>query len=436
MHRHFKVCHLMKDVIFANNLQYDVKMNLKPVFVFFFLFFGALLNVFAQVDQVLEMDNALASSSYEKKPNSDILPADYLIDDYIGMLQNKNVALVINHTATVDNRLLPDTLLSLGIKINKIFAPEHGYRGNSADGAEIKDYTDPLNKVQVISLYGSKKKPTQEDLEGIDVVVFDIQDVGCRFYTFISTMTLVMQACAESHIPFIVLDRPNPNGFYIDGPVLDSGFSSFIGLHSVPVVYGMTSGEYALMVNGENWLENGYQSDLTVIKCINYKHSSRYRLPVAPSPNLPNMNAVYLYPSLCFFEGTVVSIGRGTSHPFQQVGHPDFTDGKITFTPKSIKGVSDNPPLKGKLCRGYELSSLANEIFKNGGIHLELLIEFYRNLNMKDQFFTAYFDQLAGSNLLKQQILNGNKNESIIGSWSEGIDRFRQIRKKYLIYED
>lgn len=411
-------------------------MNPKLTFVLFLIFFAAIIDVTAQIDQVPEINNALVSSSYEKKPNSDIMPADYFINDYIGLLENKNVALVINHTAILDNRLLPDTLLSLGIQIKKIFAPEHGYRGNSADGAEIKDYTDPVNKVQVISLYGNKKKPTNEDLEGIDVVVFDIQDVGCRFYTYISTMTFVMQACAENHIPFIVLDRPNPNGFYIDGPVLDPEYSSFIGLHSVPVVYGMTIGEYAMMVNGENWLDNGYQSDLTVIKCRNYKHSSRYRLPVAPSPNLPNMNAVYLYPSLCFFEGTVVSIGRGTSRPFQQAGHPDFTEGIITFTPKSIKGVSDNPPLKGKLCRGYELSSLANEICKNGGMHLELLSEFYRNLNLKDKFFTAYFNQLAGNNLLKEQIINGIKNDSITGSWSDGIDQFRQIRKKYLIYEE
>lgn len=396
-----------------------------------FLSFSLISDIcLAQFEAVSDVDVAFVSAPPV------ILPGDYQLNEYTGVLRDKNVALVINQTAVINGKLLPDTLISLGINIKKIFAPEHGYRGNSADGIAIKDYIDPVNNINVVSLYGNKKKPSAKDLNGIDIVVFDIQDVGCRFYTFISTMTYVMQACAENKIPLIVLDRPNPNGFYIDGPVLEPKYISFIGLHAVPVVYGMTIGEYAMMVNGECWLENGIKADLTVIKCSNYTHSSIFQLPVAPSPNLPNMTAVYLYPSLCFFEGTIVSVGRGTDRPFQQIGHPDFKEGKNFFIPESIKGVSENPPYAGIKCYGYDLSKLISRNKKDSGIHLEYLIEFYDKLPKKEDFFTGYFNKLAGNSKLQEQIINGTDRESIRSSWEPELEKFKEIRKKYLIYEE
>lgn len=395
------------------------------------LFFNTILNTCTSQIDVAAVDGITSISA-----SSQITPGDFLINEYTELLKDKNVALVINQTAVINDKLLPDTLISLGINIKKIFAPEHGFRGNTADGVAIKDYIDPVNHVKVISLYGNKKKPSAEDLKGIDIVVFDIQDVGCRFYTFISTMTYVMQACAENKIPFIVLDRPNPNGFYVDGPVLEPKYSSFIGLHQVPVVYGMTIGEYAMMVNGEKWLENGMKVDLTVIKCSNYTHGSKYQLPVAPSPNLPNMTAVYLYPSLCFFEGTIVSVGRGTDKPFQQIGHPDFKDGKDIFIPKSIKGVSENPPYSGIKCYGYDLSKSVSLNTKGSGLHLEYLIEFYEKLPAQGTYFTEYFNKLAGNSSLQQQIIERIDPESIRKSWEPEIEKFKEIRKKYLIYEE
>lgn len=405
-------------------------MKFSLTFIFLLTFTFIYNTGLAQFDLAADADVASVSAPPQ------ILPGDYQMNEYSGLLLDKNVALVINQTAVINDKLLPDTLISLGINIKKIFAPEHGYRGNSADGVTVKDYIDPVNKVKVVSLYGNKEKPSAEDLKGIDIVVFDIQDVGCRFYTFISTMTYVMQACAENKIPFIILDRPNPNGFYVDGPVLEPEYSSFIGLHPIPVVYGMTIGEYAMMVNGENWLENGLKADLTVIKCSNYAHSSIFELPVAPSPNLPNMTAVYLYPSLCLFEGTIVSVGRGTDRPFQQIGHPDFKEGKNSFIPKSIKGVSDNPPYAGIKCYGYDLSRSISRNKKDNGINLEYLIEFYEKLPKKEDFFTGYFNKLAGNSSLQEQIINGIDRESIRSSWAPELEKFKEIRRKYLIYEE
>ena len=289
----------------------------------------------------------------------------------------------------------------------------------------------------VFSLYGSTKKPTPESLEGIEVMVFDIQDVGCRFYTYISTMHYVMEAAAEADIPVIVLDRPNPNGYFIDGPVLEEEFKSFVGMHPVPIVYGMTIGEYARMINGEGWLKNGIRCDLTVIELENYDHETEYELPVAPSPNLPNMDAVYLYPSLCLFEGTDVSVGRGTDWPFQVIGKPGFEEGKFTFTPRSIPGVAPNPPYEGKACKGFKLTTFCNEYIRDSGeIYLYWLTGFYNKSDNQSDFFNNYFDKLAGTDKLRKQVKNGVSVSKIEKSWQDDLEEFKQIREKYLLYKD
>ncbi len=278
--------------------------------------------------------------------------------EYLPLIQDKRVALVVNHTSLVGQLHLVDYLKRKNIKIEKIFAPEHGFRGDVSAGAEIKDNIDAKTGIPVISLYGETRKPTKEQMQNVDIVVFDIQDVGCRFYTFISTLHLVMEACAENNVPLVVLDRPNPNGDYVAGPVRKPGFESFVGMDPIALVHGCTVGELAKMINGEGWLETKNKCDLTVIPVLNYTHSTKYKLPVKPSPNLPNYTSVRLYPSLCFFEATSVSIGRGTEFPFQVIGGPDSTLGKFQFTPISIPGVSDHPLNEGKVCYGVDLRSL------------------------------------------------------------------------------
>jgi uncharacterized protein YbbC (DUF1343 family) len=356
-------------------------------------------------------------------------------EEYLPLIKNKNIAIVANHTSLIKNTHLVDSLLNLGINITKVFSPEHGFRGTADAGASIENKTDKKTGLPVISLYGKNKKPKKEDLSDIDIMIFDIQDVGARFYTYISTMTYVLEACAENNIPVIILDRPNPNGFYVDGPVLEKKYKSFIGMHPVPVVHGMTTGEYAKMVNEEGWLKHGIKCHLNIIKCLNYDHTKLYQLTVKPSPNLPSMNSVYLYPSLCFFEGTIISIGRGTDASFELIGHPDFSDGDFTFTPKSIPGASLNPPYKNIGCRGYYLK----DFFKDKDmkkIHLNLLIEMYDFFKDKNDFFNSYFDKLAGTSELREQIIAGKSEEEIRKSWQEDIDRYKKIRKKYLLYPD
>jgi len=365
-----------------------------------------------------------------------ILPGAYMIGEYLPLLKGRKSGIVANYTSLINNTHLVDTLISLKVNILKIFGPEHGFRGDQANGTEISNSKDPKTGIEVVSLYGDHKKPTKADLKNIDIMVFDIQDVGARFYTYISTLTYVMEACAENNIPLIVLDRPNPNGYYVDGPVLEPAFASFIGMHPVPIVYGMTIGEYAEMVNGEKWIKGNNLCKLTVIKCGNYTHKSRYQLPANPSPNLQDMKAVYLYPSLCLFEGTVVSVGRGTDNPFKVFGHPKFTTGTYSFTPQPIKGVSDNPPLKGQLCYGKNVDIEAESIKSNGKIRLAWLIETYNNLNSKTDFFLPYFDKLAGSNKLREQLISGKSETDIRKSWQPDLDSFKKIRKKYLLYPD
>ena len=276
------------------------------------------------------------------------------VPSYLPLIQAKKVAIVANATSVVKGTHLVDTLLTLGVEVKRVFAPEHGFRGKADAGEHVNDEVDAATGLPIISLYGKNKKPSKEQLTEIQAVVFDIQDVGVRFYTYLSTLHYVMEACAENDIPLIVLDRPNPNGFYIDGPMMESGFESFVGLHPVPLVYGMTIGEYAQMINGEGWLANGASCDLTVVKCQAYDHEILYELPIPPSPNLPNMSSVYLYPSLALFEGTVVSVGRGTDFPFQVVGHPDFEPGPFRFTPAPNEGAK-YPKLEGVKCKGLDL---------------------------------------------------------------------------------
>ncbi|MCD6597320.1 MAG: DUF1343 domain-containing protein [Bacteroidales bacterium] len=360
-----------------------------------------------------------------------------LTEVYMPLIKGKNIAVVANHTSIIGNTHLVDSLISLKVNVVKIFGPEHGFRGDNADGKLIEDGIDQHTGLPVISLYGAHRKPTKEDLKDIDLVIFDIQDVGLRFYTFISTMQYVMEACAENGINFLVLDRPNPNGFYIDGPVLEPEYKSFVGMQPVPVVHGMTVAEYARMINEEGWMENGLKCNLSWVKCENWDHRKYYKLPVNPSPNLPNMISIYLYPSLCFFEGTFMSVGRGTDFPFQVYGHPDYPKSGFTYTPRSIPGVSTSPKYLGRKCNGVDLQKFPKDFFHdNAGIVLEWLIDAYSQMENKDDFFNKYFLKLAGTKKLQEQIENGTSSLTIRSGWKKDLQKFQIIRKKYLLYHD
>jgi uncharacterized protein YbbC (DUF1343 family) len=356
-------------------------------------------------------------------------------DLYLPVITGKHVAVVANQTSMTGNVHVVDFLLSKGIDVKKIFAPEHGFRGVADAGESISDGKDPVTGLQVISIYGTHHKPTPEELAGIDIVIFDIQDVGVRFYTYISTLHYVMEACAENKIKCIVFDRPNPNGFYCDGNILDTAFSSFVGMHPVPIVYGMTIGEYALMINGENWLKGGVKCDLEVIKCKNYTYKTFYELPVKPSPNLPNQTSVYLYPSICFFEGTNISLGRGTGFPFQVFGSPELPDKGFSFTPESVPGAK-NPPLLGIKCYGTDLrDAIKKKMVPRPEINLNWLINAYNDYPDKNKFFTPYFDVLAGGPALREQIQKGMTADQIRTTWKEGLEKFGRIRQRYLLYK-
>jgi len=346
---------------------------------------------------------------------------------YIPILQQQKVAIVGNQSSMIKNTHLVDSLLSRKVNIVKVFSPEHGFRGTADAGAKIEDGTDVKTGLQIISLYGKNKKPTPHQLQGIDIILFDIQDVGARFYTYISTLHYVMEAAGENNIKVIVLDRPNPNGHYVDGPIREKGFESFVGMHPIPIVHGMTIGEYAKMINGENWISE--KCDLTVIEMENYTHQSSYDLPIKPSPNLPNARSVNLYPSLCLFEGTTVSIGRGTDYPFQHFGAP-YLESSYSFTPKSGAG-SKNPKHKNKECFGADLRFQENYLT---AINLNWLIFCYNNSENKEKFFTNFFDKLAGTDKLRLQIIEGKTQKEIKSSWEEELKEFKKIRKNYLLY--
>lgn len=354
---------------------------------------------------------------------------------YINDLQDKNVGIVTNQTGLVQTAKrtyvhLVDTLLSRKVKVSKVFAPEHGFRGEADAGEVVKDGKDPKTGLPIISLYGKNKKPTPEQLKGLDLVLFDLQDVGARFYTYISTLHYVMEACAEQHIPVMVLDRPNPNAHYVDGPVLQPAFKSFIGMHPVPVVYGMTIGEYAQMINGEKWLQGGVTADLKVVKLAYYTHQTPYSLPVKPSPNLPNDVSINLYPSMCFFEGTNVSMGRGTEQQFQIYGAPYFDKTTFSFTPHPNAG-DKSPKFNGKLCYGEDLSKTP----RLSQLNLSWLKKaFEQGKGVKTTFFTSSFNKIAGNDVLKQQIITGKTEAEIRQSWQKDLDKFKEIRKRYLLY--
>jgi uncharacterized protein YbbC (DUF1343 family) len=374
-----------------------------------------------------------SSLCYGAKKNP--VPGAYQIELYRELIEGKSVAVVANQTSMVGETHLVDNLISIGIDIRVIFSPEHGFRNMADAGEIIENGKDPGTGIPLISLYGKHLKPTADDLAGIDVVIFDIQDVGARFYTYISTLHYLLESCAENHVKCLILDRPNPNGFYFDGNILDTAYSSFVGMDPVPVVHGMTVGEYARMINGEGWLEGGIQCDLTVIKCKNYSHKTYYVLPVKPSPNLPNQTSVYLYPSICFFEGTNLSLGRGTSFPFQVYGSPELPDRGFSFTPESVPGAK-NPPLLGVKCYGTDLrNAIKDRLVPSPMLNLDLVIDAYRDYPDKDKFFTAYFDVLAGGPVLREQIQKGMSAKEIRKTWKEGLEKYSKIRKKYLLYK-
>ncbi len=385
-----------------------------------------------------------------------VKPGAHRLDKYLPLLKGKKVGLFANQTSMIDNDHLVDVLKKKGVAIQVIFGPEHGFRGTADAGEKIGNYVDEATGIQVVSLYGSKRRPSKEDLEQVDIMLFDIQDVGVRFYTYISSLQEYIEAAFNNNKELIILDRPNPNIHYVDGPVLDTAFRSFIGMQPVPVVYGMTIGEYAKMLVGEKWIEaaavKGYEqmtksgkTPLRVIPCDHYIRQSIYTLPVKPSPNLPDMSAIYWYPSTCFFEGTVLSEGRGTPKPFQVFGHPSLPKNLYAFTPVSMPGAN-NPKLKDLLCYGWDISDNTFAVRRKvaGRMHLSFLLEAYRLFPEKDKFFilpksgdarASFFNKLAGNATLMEQIKRGASEQEIRKSWEPGLAAFKKIRAKYLIYE-
>ena len=337
---------------------------------------------------------------------------------------------MVNHTSLVGETHLVDTLVKLGVQVIKIFGPEHGFRGDAADGEHVNDSLDAKTGLPVLSLHGANRKPSASQLANVDLVIFDIQDVGARFYTYISTMHYVMEACAEHGKRLIVLDRPNPNGNYVDGPIREPEFKYFLAMHPIPIVHGLTVGELAQMINGEGWLEGGLTCDLTIIPIKNWSHQDEYSLPVRPSPNLPNDQSIKLYPSLCLFEQTVISVGRGTTMQFQVLGNPELKDLNFQFIPISMKGISNTPPHQDKLCYGEDLRSVKAE----RKFDLSYLLKFYNLYPNKEKFFLAYFDNLAGTRTLKQQIIAGRSEAEIRASWEPELSKYKEMRKKYLLY--
>lgn len=370
-------------------------------------------------------------SPYPKPEIKTIKVGAERLDLYLSSLENKRIGLVVNHSSLVGQNHLVDTLLNLKIQVTKIFAPEHGFRGDLANGESVENGVDKKTNLPILSLHGKHKKPTAEMLSDIDLVIFDIQDVGTRFFTYISTMHYVMEACAENEIPVMILDRPNPNGYYVDGPVMEDDHKSFLGMHSIPIVHGMTVGELAQMINGEFWLQDSLQCDLSIVEVENYDHSIRYKLPIRPSPNLPTALSVNLYPSLCLFEQTTMSIGRGTDHPFSMYGNPDFPDTTFSFLPKS-RTESIYPKHEDMVCYGINLEG-ETELER---FELKYLIDAYQQMSKPSNFFSKYFERLAGTEELEKQIIAGLTEEEIRKTWQDDLESFKILRKKYLIYKD
>jgi len=355
---------------------------------------------------------------------------------YLPLLKGKRVALFSNHTGMVGDKHTLDVLIENQINVTAIFSPEHGFRGDAGAGDHVASSVDEKTGVPILSLYdGDTGMPSKESMLKFDILVVDIQDVGLRYYTYYISMVKLMDACAENRKQMLILDRPNPNGHYVDGPILDMKHKSGVGWLPIPVVHGMTLGELALMVNGEKWLPDGRVCELTVITCLNYTHQTLYRLPIPPSPNLPNMTSIYLYPSICYFEATPVSLGRGTDLPFQVYGHPNMLGYDFTFTPRSMKSAI-NPPQKDRLCYGVNLSNLADEDVWKKGIDLSYLIDAYRNLNMDHYFFRPFFEKLIGVDYVRKMILEGKNADEIKAMWKGDVERFKLQRRKYLLYKE
>lgn len=372
----------------------------------------------------------------QKTNNSRIAVGAEQTSEYFPILKNKKIAVFSNHTGMIGNKHTVDVLLENKLNVVAIFSPEHGFRGNADAGEHVSSSVDSKTGVPILSLYDGKAgRPSEESMRKFDVLLVDIQDVGLRFYTYYISMVKLMDACAEYNRKMIILDRPNPNGHYVDGPILDMKYKSGVGWLPIPVVHGMTLGELALMVNGEKWLPASKECDVTVIKCKNYTHRSLYQLPVAPSPNLPNMKAIYLYPSTCYFEATPVSLGRGTSLPFQIYGHPNMRGYDYAFTPKSVPGAK-NPPQLDKLCYGKDLSGLSDKEIWEKGVDLSYVIDAYTNLNMGEHFFRPFFELLIGTDYVRKMIIQGKSADEIKAMWKDDVEKFKVQRKPYLLYAE
>ena len=359
-----------------------------------------------------------------------------MTDEYIPLLKGKKVALLSNHTGMVGNEHSLDVMLKKGVNVTTIFSPEHGFRGKADAGEHVSSGVDSKTGIPIASLYdGKTRSPKKSVMDNIDIIVVDIQDVGLRFYTYYCTMVDLMNAAAKFGKSFMVLDRPNPNGMYVDGPILDMKYESGVGRLPIPIVHGLTMGEIAVMTNGEGWLKGGKKVPLTVIKCRNYTHQSRYELPIAPSPNLPNMKSIYLYPSTCYFEATPVSLGRGTDKPFQIYGHPNMKGYSFSFTPRSVDGAK-NPPQLNRLCYGVDLTNLSDEEIIAKGINLEYVIDAYNNLNMDDYFFRSFFEKLIGDGNIRKMIKAGKSADEIKATWADDVEKFKKQRKPYLLYAE
>jgi len=388
-------------------------------------------------------NTSMAKRQTDSKDNQIITGADQT-EKYVTYLKDKRVAVLANPTTTIGKRHLVDSLLSVGINIVKVFGPEHGFRGNASAGVTVKDEKDPATGVKVISLYGAKHKPSAEDLADVDIMIFDIQDVGCRFYTYINVLAKIMEACAENNKELLILDRPNPNGYLVDGPILDMKFKSGIGMFPIPVAHGMTIAEFAQMINGEGWLPNKMVCKLKIITMPVYNHDMQYTLPVKPSPNLNTQQSIMLYPSVCLFEGTIISQGRGTNFPFTVLGNPALK-GKygFSFKPVSIPGMSETPLHMDKDCFGIDLRNFdINGLRKSKRINIQWMIDLYKAYPYKDKFFDysqsnqmGSIDKLAGTSEFKKQIIAGKSAKEIQASWEPGLTQYKTMRKKYLLYQ-
>ena len=365
-----------------------------------------------------------------------VITGDEQTSEYFPLLEGKRIAIFSNHTGMIGNKHLLDVLLENKFNVVAIFSPEHGFRGNADAGEHVSSSVDSKTGVPILSLYDGKLgKPSEASMNKFDLLIVDIQDVGLRYYTYYASMCRLMDACAEYGKKMLILDRPNPNGHYVDGPLLDMKHKSGVGWLPIPVVHGMTLGELALMVNGEHWLPESRTCDVTVIPCKNYTHQTKYRLPIPPSPNLPNMTSVYLYPSTCYFEATPVSLGRGTDKPFQVYGHPDMKGYSFSFTPRSVPGAK-NPPQLNKLCHGVDLSGMSDEEIWKRGLDLSYVIDAYRNLNIGDKFFTSFFEKLIGVDYVRRMIEDGKDADEIKACWQDDVKKFKEQRKPYLLYAE